>query len=295
MGTFCARFGGKWGSLPDKPEETVEATVRALWLRAAGLRVSAVKAMDTLLPSLNAEQLEDLEELMEQRVLGIPLAHLTGRQSFMGLEFICTKDALIPRKETEILARAACELLESEISARKARPRVLDLCCGSGNIACAIAHRIPTCQVFAADLSTEAVELAKENARVLGVVERLEFHTGDLFAPFELEEYSGSFDLIACNPPYISNGKLALLPAEIARHEPRLAFDGGPLGLAVLWKLLEQAPRFLKPDGWLVFEAGLGQGPGLLRRLSKSVAYRDVKGVCDGEGNPRVILARVAA
>ena len=291
---LCGSYQTKLVLLPDKPEETVEATVRALWLRASGLHVSAERALAMPLPSLTPQQKGELETLLDQRLKAIPLAHLTGRQSFMGLEFICTKDALIPRKETELLATAACQILTTQILPANPRPKVLDLCCGSGNVACAIASRVQACKVIATDLSPEAVQLAGENAHALGCADRMSFHAGDLFAPVNAEEHLVSFDLITCNPPYITSGKLASLPAEIIGHEPKLAFDGGPLGIGIVWRLLQEAPRFLKPNGWLVFEVGLGQGAGMLQRLSKLPRYTNVRGVTDQAGNARTILAQVA-
>ena len=268
--------------MPDKPEETVETNVWALWLRAAGIPISGENAMTVPLPELSAEQLMVLKSLLEQRMLGMPLAYLTGLQYFMGLEFICTKDALIPRKETEILANAAIELLKKELSLHK-NPRVLDLCCGSGNVTIAIATHVPSCSVIGADLSAKAVHLA----------DRVTFCAVDLFAPIDSKEYYGFFDLITCNPPYISTRKLASLPVESIGYEPKLAFDGGPLGVGVLWRLLDQAPRFIKPGGWLAFESGLAQGPGMLRRMAKMAQYKNVSSVCDKAGNPRTILGQV--
>ena len=293
MDKICQSYRGRLVMLPDKPEETVEATVRALWLCAAGVQVSARKALEIDLAPLSVPQLRELEALLEQRLLGAPLAHLTGRQSFMDLEFVCTKDALIPRRETELLATAACQLLSTEITTQK--PRVLDLCCGSGNVACAVASRVPSCEVVATDLSPEAVLLAKENARRLGCSKRLTFAVGDLFGPVASDEHFAGFDLITCNPPYITTGKLASLPQEIIGHEPRLAFDGGPLGVAVMWRLLQEAPRFLKDHGWLAFEVGLGQGTGMLNRVVRLAQYTNVRAVSDEAGNPRAILAQAVS
>ena len=290
---LCEEFGATFLALPDKPEETIETTVRALWLRSAGQAVSAERARGLALPALSAAEVGELRALLGQRGQGKPLAHLTGRQAFMGLEFICTENALVPRKETEILATAACSLLEQQILPMNIRPRVLDLCCGSGNVACAIANKFPSCSVMGADLSCEAVELAQENAETLGCADRVTFRSGDLFLPFESEEDFWSFDLITCNPPYITTGKWATLPAEIREHEPKLAFDGGPLGVGVLWRLWQEAPRFLKPQGWLAFEVGLGQAPQLLRRLGKSAQYCQVRGLADKAGNPRTIVCQV--
>jgi release factor glutamine methyltransferase len=291
---LAAECDAKLVLLPDKPEETVETNVWALWLRAAGTPISGENAMTVPLPDLSAEQLMVLRSLLEQRMLGIPLAHLTGLQYFMGLEFICTKDALIPRKETEILANAAIELLKNQALSSHKNPRVLDLCCGSGNVTIAIATHVPSCSVIGADLSPKAVDLANDNARELGCAGRVTFCVGDLFAPIDSKEYYGSFDLITCNPPYISTGKLASLPVETIGYEPKLAFDGGPLGVGVLWRLLDQAPQFIKPGGWLAFESGLAQGPGMLRRLAKMVHYTNVRAVSDKEGNPRTVFGQVA-
>ena len=284
------QLAGKLVLMSDKPEETLQATLRALWLRAAGIHVSAEKAGMTPLPRLNAEQAKLLRLLLSQRLLGVPLAHLTGRQRFMGLEFICSKDALIPRKETEILANASIELLLNEILPAHKNPLVLDLCCGCGNVAVAIAAQVPSCTVIAADLSVAAVELGKQNAREHDCSDRIIFFAGDLFAPVDWKEYHEAFDLITCNPPYISTGKLASMPLETIGYEPKMAFDGGPLGAGVLWRLLDQAPRFLKPGGWLSFESGLAQAPGILKRLSKMPQYINVQAVSDHAGNPRTIL-----
>jgi release factor glutamine methyltransferase len=290
---LAAEYGSKLTLMTDKPEETIETNVWALWLLAAGTRISGENAMTVPLPDLSEERVTVLRNLLDQRMLGMPLAHLTGLQYFMGLEFICTKDALIPRKETEILANAAIELLETEGLLSQKNPRVLDLCCGCGNVTISTATHVPSCTVIGTDLSAEAVNLAKDNARELGCADRVTFFDGDLFAPIESKEYYGSFDLITCNPPYISTGKLASMPLESIGYEPKLAFDGGPLGVGVLWRLLNEAPRFIKPGGWLAFEAGLAQGPGMLRRMAKMDQYTKVKAKSDKAGNPRTILGQV--
>src|SRR5581483_1116945 len=146
----------------DKPEESVESTVRALWLCAVGHPISSAKAMRVPLPDPTPEQAAKLTELLEQRAGGVPLAYLTGKQSFMGLEFQCGPSALIPRKETELLGATACLLLRGEILPRTNRPRVLDLCTGTGNLACAVAHQLPQCDLVASDLSPDACDLARQ-------------------------------------------------------------------------------------------------------------------------------------
>ena len=287
---FVDRYRSKINLLPDKPEETIEATVRALWLCAASVPASAARAVKIPLPSLTEDQRQKLADLLEQRSRGVPLAHLTGWQHFMGLEFKCTSQALIPRKETEIVGNAARAILADKILPNK--PKVLDLCTGSGNLACAMACHVPQCIVFAADLSPEAVELARSNARHLGCADKVNTFVGDLFAPFESEPFYRSFDLIICNPPYITSAKLPSLNQEIIGHEPKMAFDAGPLGLSILWRLLQDAPRFLKNGGWLAFEVGLGQGAGLVQRLSKNTRFTNVQGMLDEKGNIRAIIGQ---
>ena len=276
--------------LPDKPEETPDSTLRALWHAAADAPVSVQKAGALALPALDADGVERLRTLIAQRVAGIPLAHLTGRQNFMGLELLAGKEALIPRKETELLGRAALDVLQT-LAAGRDEVIVVDVCTGSGNLALALASHVPQARVFGADLSSEAVALAQRNARHLGLQERVEFRAGDLLAPFDEPAFHERLSLLVCNPPYISSKKVDSMPGEIIGHEPRLAFDGGPLGIRIVERLTREAPRFLAAGGFLIFEVGLGQGPALLRRLAGNKSYATLKSFADEAGEIRVILA----
>ena len=284
------RYRGQINHPPDKPEETLESTVRALSFCAMGTPTSAARAASLPQPPLNREQRQWLIESLERRASGIPLAHLTGLQHFMGLDFISSPQALIPRRETEILGYAALTILEQKIA--PPRPRVLDLCTGSGNLACALATHLPQCAVHAVDLSPDAVELAGKNARLMGCADRITLLVGDLFAPLESGTHYGSFDLITCNPPYITSAKLPTMDREIVGHEPSMAFDAGPHGLAILWRLLGESPRFLKAGGWLAFEVGQGQGPLLLQRLAKNAQFINVEGHSDTKGHIRAITGQ---
>jgi len=277
--------------LPDKPEETPDSTLRALWHAAAGHPLSAELAADTPLAGLDVEAESRLQELLTRRLGGTPLAHLTGRQRFMGMEMLTGSGALIPRKETELLAGAAVDAAR-RVAATVSQPLMVDVCTGSGNVALAVAHHVPTVRVFAADLSLEAVELARQNARHLGLQNRVHFESGDLLQPFDTPAFHGRVDVLTCNPPYISTAKVGQMAGEISGHEPRLAFDGGPFGVAILMRLLEQAPRFLRDGGWLVFEVGLGQGGTLARRMEKGGGYRMVRPLQDSKGDIRAILAQ---
>jgi release factor glutamine methyltransferase len=275
--------------LPCKPDETPDATLRALWHLASGHALSVPVAMATPLPSLTPDAAVRLNRLIEQRLDGVPLAHLTGVQRFMELDFLVGKEALIPRRETEILGYAALSGLR-ELTRERDSLRVLDVCTGSGNLAVAIAHYEPKARVFASDLSADAVSLAEKNAIRLGLEKRLEFRQGDLLAPFDTPDFHHSLDLLLCNPPYIPEAKVPAMASEISGHEPSLAFNGGPYGISILLRLIREAPRLLRKGGMLAFEVGLGQGSGIVRRLEKG-PFAAVRSIADEHGSVRAILA----
>jgi release factor glutamine methyltransferase len=287
---LCRRLSEGLQFLPDKPEETPDSTVSALWHTAVGAPKSAEQARNSPLPPLDAQGVRRLEALIERRLAGTPLAHLTERQQFMGLEMLSGPQALVPRKETELLGQMAIDLA-SELNERQPVVLMVDVCTGCGNVALAAAHHVPALQVYAADLSEEAVELARRNASHLELDSRVQFRAGDLLAPFDNPEFLGRVDLLSCNPPYISSAKVEQMTPEIAEHEPHLAFDGGPFGVAILMRLLQDAPRFIRPGGWLAFEVGLGQGPGMLKRLEKSGVFRQMRTLQD-DGAVRCIAAQ---
>lgn len=285
------RLRRAWRPSPDKPEESPENTLQALAWTAAGAPRSAVAAGAAArpLPDLDQPALQRLDAMLERRLAGVPLAHLTGRQHFLGLELLAGPEALIPRAETELLGRAAIDL------ARATGARVaIDACTGSGNLALALAHHVDGLAVHGTDLSAEAVGLARRNASQLGLAHRVRFHAGDLLAPFDTPRYRAGVDLVVCNPPYISSARVETMPPEISGHEPRLAFDGGALGVSILTRLMHEAPCLLRAGGWLAFEVGSGQGATMARRLRNDAAWDEVRECADGEGVVRAVLARRA-
>ncbi len=260
-----------WTPLPDKPDETPALTIAALADRSCG---------DELV----------LQDLVRRRIAGEPLSYLTGRQTFFGIEMLAGPEALIPRKETEIVCRGAISKLPVAEACQ-----VIDVCCGAGNLGLAIAVTLPRAVVIGSDLAPEAVALANRNATFLGLSGRASFQAGDLFAPLEAPERLGQIDLVICNPPYISSARVDQMPREISAFEPRLAFDGGPFGVRILTRLVREARKFLKPDGWLAFEVGLGQGAAMRKILEGSPLYRDIESLPDAAGETRALLARAAA
>jgi release factor glutamine methyltransferase len=276
--------------LPGMLEETAEDIVFAFWYMAAGVSipVEAERRMD--LPPLDDQAITRLHELVGQRLAGIPLAYITGRQCFMGLELMVERGVLIPRKETELIGRSALDLLRRLVNVRN-DVTLIDVCTGSGNLAVALAHYVPPVRVFASDLSPEAVELARWNIEHFGLENRVEVLEGDLFAPFDHALFYGKVDLITCNPPYISTSKVETHLGEITEHEPRMAFDGGSFGIKILLRFINEAPRFLREGGWIIFEVGLGQGPGILARLVKNDKFCEVTPIEDSSGVVRGIMA----
>lgn len=284
------RIRSELRTLPDKPDETPEATLNCLWALAAGQHLAVSQARGFSTPALDAAGLERLTALVEQRLANVPLAHLTGRQDFMGLIMLASPAALIPRKETEILGRAAVAVLEN---LDRQNPLVIDVCTGAGNVALGIAHNVPAARVLGADVSADAVDLARRNAAFLGLDE-VEFRCGDFLEPFRNEEFLGKVDVLTCNPPYISSKRVPTMPEEISQHEPQLAFDGGPFGVRLFRRLVKEAPDFLEPGGWLLFEIGVGQGPATARGLERDPRYDIVNTHGDANGEIRVIEARRA-
>jgi release factor glutamine methyltransferase len=282
---------GFWTPLPDKPEETPERVLSALWSTACGAPVSADRALPAALPGLDAESLKRLRGLIERKKAGVPLAHLTERQTFLGLELLASREALIPRKETEILGRAALVKIGCMAKKRGAL-LVVDVCTGSANLALAYAYYEPQARVCASDLSPEAIALAKRNAEFTGLGKRIDLRVGDLLEPFESPQFVGHCDFLSCNPPYISTAKVKQMHPEISQHEPQAAFNGGAFGVSILMKLVKNAPRFLRPGGWLGFEVGHGQGAGLARQLERNPAFAAVETYSDAGGEIRAILAK---
>ena len=285
FGTLLNALAGAWHGLPDKPGETPDETLRSLWRFVAG------SADSTGLPALRDQEWARLRELVDRRMAGEPLSYLIGRAEFMGIDFLSAPDAMIPRVETEILGRAALQLL-MEMAETRDRVIVIDLCTGSGNVGLALAVGEPKCQLFGGDISEDAIRLAGRNAARLGLEGRTTFLAGDFLEPFRNEQLLGAVGLITCNPPYISTASVKHLPVEISGFEPCEAFDGGPFGLTLLMRLVKEAHAFLHPGGWVACETGLGQGEVVEKMFKKSNSYQDVKTFRDHQGAIRTVAAQ---
>jgi release factor glutamine methyltransferase len=279
-------------TLEDKPEDTVDATLAALWHLAGGHRLSARAAMHEALAPLDADGQKRFAGYLEARLSGVPLAYLTERQSFLGFEMIVGEGALIPRAETEILGRAAIAIVR-DLRADSGSIVIADVCTGAGNIAAAMALSRSDVVVQATDIASAALDVARRNLAHLGLADRVELRQGDLLDALD-EGSRGRIALITCNPPYLSDTRRSTMPVEIAEHEPQEAFDGGPLGLRIIQRLVRQAATLLRPGGWLAFEVGAGQGPGIIDWMGRHGSYVHVRPVTDDRGTIRAVVARTA-
>jgi len=271
----------------------VAATSIAEALRSAGIdpadaRVllrAALQASDAHLVAHPEQALTDIESgryraWLERRRAGEPVAYLTGEREFYSLAIKVTPAVLIPRPETELLVEAALGLIPAD-----APVRVLDLATGSGCVAVAIARHRARARVTAADVSRDALAVARDNALKHGV--NVEFIESDWFAAFS----GRRFDLIVANPPYVADGDPHLEHGDL-RFEPRSALIAGPAGLGCIELIVGQAMRHLTAGGQLLFEHGHDQGP-CARSLLAAAGYGDIATRRDLAGLERVTGARV--
>jgi release factor glutamine methyltransferase len=216
---------------------------------------------------LEGAELAALRDLVKRRRAYEPIAYLRGEREFYGLKFRVDKRVLVPRPDTETLVDVALARTQHVSLAM----RQLDLCTGSGCVAIAMARHRPTAQVFASDLSADALAVARDNASRLGAY-NVAFALGDLFAGQE----GRRFDVVTANPPYIPTGDLATLQPDVRLHEPRLALDGGEDGLALVRRIVLAAPDYLVRGGVLALEIGAGEAPATAALLAER-GFQDVR------------------
>jgi release factor glutamine methyltransferase len=226
---------------------------------------------------------ERLAEMVELRARRMPLAYIVGRREFFSLELEVAPGVLIPRPETETLVAAALGRLRD-----RAGLRVLDLGCGSGAIAIALAVNAPQARYVASDLSEDALEIAAHNAARHGVAGRIEFRHADLFAPLDGAGEFGRFDAIVSNPPYIADAELAGLAPEIRDFEPRIALAGGADGLDFYRRLAGALSAHLEPGGMAVVEVGAAQAR-LVAEMFSGAGLKEIASERDLAGVERVV------
>jgi release factor glutamine methyltransferase len=231
--------------------------------------------------------------LIARRAAGEPTQYLTGKQEFWGLEFEVSPAVLIPRPETEHVIEVALERLRArgiEIDVRDGAPlRIADVGIGSACIAVALARELPHAEIFATDISTAALEVAGRNAARHGVSDRIRFTNCDLLSGVASGETQ--FDLIVSNPPYVARDDAGQLQREVREHEPDEALFGGPTGVEIYSRLIEEAGSLLRSGGILVLELGYSSAAHVQELLKAELGWTRVKITNDLAGIPRVIAA----
>jgi release factor glutamine methyltransferase len=223
-------------------------------------------------------------DLAVRRCQGEPVAYLLGRKEFWSLVLEVNARVLIPRPDTEILVE---EVLRVCTACVFENPAILDLGTGSGAIAVALAAELPQARIMATDLSPDAIALARRNARRHGVEQRMMFLAGDLFAPL-----SGKFDIIASNPPYISEVDFRRLPTGVRDYEPSMSLLAGPEGMAFHERIIAGSADALKTGGWLCLEIGASQREQVEALLRQRCCFDEICFRRDYAGFDRVAMAR---
>ena len=232
---------------------------------------------------VDPEKAARFRSLVGERARRVPLQQLVGTQAFWRHEFLVTADVLIPRPETELLVEAALDALQ-----RVTAPLVVDVGTGSGCIALSLAGERPDARVHATDLSRAALEVARENARRLGLVQRVAFHEGDLLDP--VLELAGAIDLVVSNPPYVDEAQRDALAPEVREHEPAAALFAPEHGLGIYRRLVPAALLALRPGGTLIVELGAGQRAAVERLCGAAgLAVGEVR--ADLQAIPRALVA----
>jgi len=235
---------------------------------------------------LSVEDEEHFRALLERRVRREPLAYLLGEWEFYGRPFFVTPDVLVPRPETELLVEAVVKWAREREAATLA-----DIGAGSGAIAVTLALELPKVQVVAVDLSPAALAVTRRNAERHGVLDRLMLLEGDLLEPVR-QAGLPPLDAIVANLPYIAEEEYPTLMPEVRDHEPSLALRAAEGGLALIRRLIGDAPPLLARDGLLALEVGAGQADAVVDLLRES-GWRHIRVIEDYGGIPRHMLAEV--
>lgn len=258
----------------------------AEWLLQHALGMSRSECFMRWSERFPEELRERWEQLLVRRAKGEPVQYIVGEQEFYGLPFRVTSDVLIPRPETELLVEQV--IAEGRRLWPGGSPLVADIGCGSGAIAVTVAVKCSSWNVTATDISPAAVEVARGNARLNGVGERVSFYCGDLLEAYIKERLA--IDILVSNPPYIESGDLPRLQPEVRLFEPALALDGGTDGLTFYRRILEQVRQLPSPPAVLGFELGQGQARQVAELAREMGLWDEIRIVPDLAGIERHVI-----
>ncbi len=225
-------------------------------------------------------------DYLDRRLRGEPVAYITGSWEFYGLPMTVSPDVLIPRMDTELLVDAAKSLLVG----RKMDARILDLCCGSGCIACALGHELPASRLVAVDISASALEICRKNLAANRLSSRCITLQADATAAPPLS--IGSFDMIVSNPPYVPSDEIMTLDSSVRDFEPIWALDGGKDGMRFFKGILKYWKSLLRPGGYLLFEVGEDQAAQVYD-MFLAAGFASAEKRKDTQGIERVVIGRM--
>ncbi|MDR4459947.1 MAG: peptide chain release factor N(5)-glutamine methyltransferase [Nitrospirales bacterium] len=265
----------------------VNARHEVLWILEDALGITRLQLHANPDAPVDAEVCQRAFTLFRRRALHEPLQYILGTQDFWGLDFLVQPGVLIPRPETEMLVEEAIGILGADV-----RPVILDVGTGSGCLAISLAVNLPEAMIIASDKSVSALHLAKVNAIRHGVGQRILWVAGDLLSHLLSRSLAGKVTAIIANLPYISHAEWEHLSPDVKDFEPRLALDGGPDGLDVYRRLLDEAPGLVSSKGFILMEVGIDQADLLCREPSLTDAFKVVKVRPDSQGIPRVVCVQ---
>lgn len=231
---------------------------------------------------LGSDKIEKFRGLLERRLAKEPVAYITGEKEFYSRTFTVTPDVLIPRPETELLVEETLKAAE-----QVNHPVILDIGTGSGCIAVTLACELPECTIYANDISSGALTVAKRNALTHGSMGTIQFINGDSSQHFS----EGVFDIVVSNPPYVSESEFSLLEPDVREYEPSTALLAGEDGLLTIRKIISDAGSTLKDGGFCLLEVGAGQA-GEVKELFEESDFQEISAVKDTANIERVVKAK---
>jgi release factor glutamine methyltransferase len=259
-------------------------------LLAHQLDIDRVKLYLRFDQPLHDKEVAGYRSLIKRRLSREPIQYITGVQEFWSMDFAVGPQVMVPRPETELLVEHALALCRQKRSTEGSCGRILDLGTGCGAIAVAIARELEGVGVWATDVSQDALDMARRNAKKHGVEERIEFLLSDLWQNLSNQELT--FDIIVSNPPYIESEAMASLPPEVRDHEPRQALDGGEEGMFYITNIIQEAPKHLTPGGWILLEMDPEQTTKALGLIEASNSYLRPVRLKDYSHNHRVVMVQ---
>lgn len=263
-----------------------EFDVRALLAWVLGAELNEIPLLCNR--PVSADQLPGFRECLRRRCSREPLQYITGETEFYGQRFSCDRRAMVPRPETELLVEAVTAYCQQ----RGPQVTIADIGTGSGVVAVNLAVLLPEATVYATDISSDALELAAQNAAAHGVAERIRFLAGPYLQPLHEAGVSAQVEIVVTNPPYVATDVIEDLQPEIRDFEPREALDGGPQGLAFYSVFLPDCRR-LPSLRLLAAEIGIGQAPAVTEMISDHLPVHKLNVLPDLAGIPRVVVAEL--